>query len=125
MLLARGSARRREIALRLALGASRTRIVCQLLGESFLLAFIGTALGTLFAYWSRGLLLGLRQFNGAPAVLDLPLDGRVLAFTISITAGTAMGWLLRCARRASTSPQSSRSAHACWGPMHARGSARC
>lgn len=100
LLLARGSARRREIALRLALGATRTRIVHQLLGESFLLAFIGTAFGTLFAYWSRGLLLGLRQFNGAPAVLDLPLDGRVLAFTIAVTAGTALLFGLAPALRA-------------------------
>ena len=90
LLLARGSARRREIALRLALGASRARIVRQLLGESFLLAFTGTAFGILLAYWSRGLLLGLRQFNGDPAVLELPLDGRVLAFTIVVTGGTAL-----------------------------------
>ncbi|HEX6462911.1 MAG TPA: FtsX-like permease family protein, partial [Vicinamibacterales bacterium] len=84
------SARRREIALRLAIGASRARIVRQLLGESLLLAFAGTGLGILLAHWSRGLLLGLRQFNGDPAVLDLPLDGRVLAFTIVVTCGTAL-----------------------------------
>jgi predicted permease len=90
LLLARGSARRREFALRLALGASRGRIVQQLLGESLLLAFTGTAFGIVFAYWARGLLLGLRQFNGDRAVLELPLDGRVLAFTIAVTAGTAL-----------------------------------
>jgi predicted permease len=100
LLLARGSARRREMALRLALGASRARIVCQLLGESLLLAFTGTALGTLLAYWSRGLLLGLRQFNGDRAALDLPLDGRVLAFVIAVTAGTALLFGLAPARRA-------------------------
>ena len=100
LFVARGSARRREIALRLALGASRARIVRQLLGESFLLAFTGTAFGILLAYWSRGLLLGLRQFNGDPAVLDLPLDGRVLAFTIVVTAGTALLFGLAPALRA-------------------------
>ena len=100
LLLARGSARRREIALRLAIGASRTRIVRQLLGESVLLAVTGTAFGTLFAYWSRGLLLGLSQFNGAPAELDLPLDGRVLGFTIAVTAGTALLFGLAPALRA-------------------------
>src|SRR4029453_13437526 len=100
LLLARGSARRREIALRLALGASRARIVRQLFGESLLLAFTGTAFGILLAYWSRGLLLGLRQFNGDPAALELPLDGRVLAFTIVVTAGTALLFGLAPALRA-------------------------
>ena len=100
LLIARGSARRREIALRLALGASRARIVRQLLGESFLLAFAGTAFGIVLAYWSRGLLLGLRQFNGDPAVLDLPLDGRVLVFTIAVTAVTALLFGLAPALRA-------------------------
>ena len=90
LLVARGSARRREIALRVAIGASRARIVRQLLGESVLLACMGTAFGILLAYWSRGLLLELRQFNGDRAVLDLPLDGRVLAFTIVVTCGTAL-----------------------------------
>lgn len=100
LLVARGSARRREIALRLALGASRPRIVGQLLGESLLLAFTGTAFGILLAYWSRGLLLGLRQFNGDPAVLELPLDGRVLAFTIAVTVGTSLLFGLAPALRA-------------------------
>ena len=100
LLLARGSARRREIALRLALGASRARIVRQLLGESMLLAFTGTACGILLAYWGRGLLLGLRQFNGDPAVLELPLDGRVLAFTIVVTGGTLLLFGLAPALRA-------------------------
>jgi predicted permease len=100
LLVARGSGRRREMALRLALGASRARIVRQLLAESFVLAFTGSACGILLAYWSRGLLLGLRQFNGDPAVLDLPLDGRVLAFTILITAGTALLFGLAPAFRA-------------------------
>ena len=90
LLVARGSARRREIALRVAIGASRARIVRQLLGESVLLACTGTAFGILLAHWSRGLLLELRQFNGDRAVLDLPLDGRVLAFTIVVTCGTAL-----------------------------------
>jgi predicted permease len=90
LLIARGAARRREIALRLALGADRVHIISQLLAESLLLATAGAALGVLVAYSSRGLLVALRQFGGAPAVLDLPLDGAVLRFTIVVAAGTAM-----------------------------------
>jgi predicted permease len=52
------------------------------------------------AYWSRGLLMGLRQFNGDPAVLELPLDGRVLAFTIAVTGGTSLLFGLAPALRA-------------------------
>jgi predicted permease len=100
LLLARGAARRREIALRLALGASRARIVRQLLAESLLLAFFGAALGAVFAQWSRGLLVGLRQFGGSPAVLNLPLDGRVFGFTIAVTAATALLFGLAPALRA-------------------------
>jgi predicted permease len=90
LLLARGAARRREIALRLALGASRGRIVRQLLAESLLLAFAGAALGTGLAWWSRALLLALRPFGNASVVLDLPLDARVLGFTIASTVATAL-----------------------------------
>jgi predicted permease len=90
LLIARHAARRREIALRLALGADRVQIVRQLLAESLLLASLGAALGVVVAYSSRGLLVALRQFGGAPAVLDLPLDETVLGFTIAIAAGTAL-----------------------------------
>jgi predicted permease len=100
LLIARGSGRRREIAVRLALGASRIRILGQLFGESLLLALAGTVLGIAFAWWSRGLLLGLRQFNGALIVLDLPLDARVLAFTILITGVTVLLFGLAPALRA-------------------------
>ncbi|MGH9371677.1 MAG: ABC transporter permease, partial [Vicinamibacterales bacterium] len=90
LLVARGSARRREIALRLALGARRRRIVRQLLTESLLLALSGGALGTVLAWWSRDLLLALRPFGNTVVVLDLPLDERVLAFTLAITISTAL-----------------------------------
>ena len=90
LLLARGATRRREIALRLALGASRVRIVRQLLTESFLLAIFGTALGVLFAYWGRGMLVALRQFGGSSVVLDLHLDGGVLGFTIAVAIATTL-----------------------------------
>jgi len=100
LLLARGAARRREIALRLALGASRARIIRQLLVESLLLAFLGATLGALFAQLSRGLLVGLRQFGGSPAVLNLPFDGRVFGFTLAVTAATALLFGLAPALRA-------------------------
>jgi FtsX-like permease family len=90
LLLARGSSRRQEIAVRLALGADRAHIISQLLAESVVLASLGGALGVLVAYASRGLLVALRQFGSAPAVLELPLDLRVLSFTIAVATGTAL-----------------------------------
>jgi predicted permease len=100
LLLARGNTRRREIAIRLALGARRSRIVRQLLAESLVLAFAGAALGILLAWWSRDLLLALRPFGNTAVVLDLPLDARVLGFTVLCAAATALLFGLAPALRA-------------------------
>src|SRR5262245_14667439 len=85
LLLARGLARRKEIAVRLAIGAGRFRLVRQLLTESMLLSLTGAALGLLFARWSADLLLKfLPQYNG-PVRIDLAFDTRTLGFTLGIT----------------------------------------
>jgi predicted permease len=100
LLLARGAARRREIGLRLALGASRGRVVRQLLAEALLLAGLGAALGTLLAWWSRSLLLALRPFGNTNVVLDLPLDASVLGFTTAVAILTTLVFGLAPALRA-------------------------
>ncbi len=87
LLLARASARRHELSIRLALGASRGRIARQLLAESLLLSGIGAALGILFARWGSRALLS--QFSSS-VELELPLDWRVLGFTAAIAIGTAL-----------------------------------
>ncbi len=84
LLLARAVVRGKEIAVRLALGANRGRLVRQLLTESVLLAFTGSALGMLFAWWASRALIAL-AFNGATVPLDLSLDVRVMAFTLGVS----------------------------------------
>ncbi len=101
LMLARGAARRPEFAVRLALGASRARIVRQLLAESVLLAWLAAALGIVLAFWGRSLLVALRQFSGSAVVLDPPIDARVLAFTIGVSTATAVLFGLGPALRAS------------------------
>lgn len=83
LLLSRAAARRREISVRLSLGATRGRLIRQLLTESVLLASIGGALGILVAYWGRQLLPG----NLAQAT---PLDWRVLGFVGGLTLATGI-----------------------------------
>ena len=89
MLLARANRRRRETALRLALGARRGQLVRQLLAESFVLALAATALGLLLASWSRSLLTGLRT-PYLPPELRLGLDARALLFTIGLSVLTPL-----------------------------------
>jgi putative ABC transport system permease protein len=88
MLLARAAGRRREIAVRLAIGAARRQLVRQLLLESVVLALAAGALGLLLASWSRGLVAGL-QTPYLPATVDLSLDARVLLFTFGLSLATA------------------------------------
>jgi predicted permease len=91
LLLARASARRKEIAVRLAIGAGRWRVVRQLLTESAILAGLGGAAGLLVAYWGSGLLLGFQQqTNVVPRALDGSLDGRALGFTLGLSLLTGI-----------------------------------
>jgi putative ABC transport system permease protein len=93
LLLARASSRRREIAVRQALGAGRWRIVRQLLTESVLLAVAGGAVGLLVGKWFLKLLLAAAGTTNLPRVEEISLDGRVLFFTlgVSLIAGLVFG----------------------------------
>jgi predicted permease len=91
LLLARGLRRRKEIAIRLALGASRSRVVRLLLVESVSLALAGGAAGFVVAYWSTGVLRSLFGTGSSGAVnLDLALDPRVMLAGLGVAVMTGM-----------------------------------
>ena len=93
LLLARATERRREIAIRLAMGANRFRLIRQLLTESLLLSVVGGAAGVLLAVWMVKFLLAFKPPIDFPLTLDVGLDWRVLLFSlgVSLVAGVVFG----------------------------------
>jgi predicted permease len=102
LLMARAEGRRREIAVRLSIGASRKRLIQQLLTESFLLVGVAAGLGLLLAQWAseRLVRMALGVASAVPAPLSTGVDGHVLAFTIGLSVATGLLFGLAPAFRA-------------------------
>ncbi len=98
--LARASGRGREMAIRIALGAGRARLVRQLLTESFVLALVGGALGALLALWGTDVFLSLAR-DSLPRASEVKVDGRALAFCALLAMGLGVAFGLWPALRAS------------------------
>jgi len=91
LLLSRAAGRQKEIGLRLALGASRWRLIRQLLTESVLLSFLGGLLGIIFAVWIKNGVLAVSDWGGrGMTALEPQLDWRVLAFTLALSLITGI-----------------------------------
>ncbi|MGH9937602.1 MAG: ABC transporter permease, partial [Blastocatellia bacterium] len=87
LLLARATERKKEIAVRLSLGASRWRLARQLLTESVLLSLVGGAIGVLLAMWLLDLGMAYKPPMDMPTSVDIKLDGRALLFTLIVSLG--------------------------------------
>ena len=127
LLLARGTARQHEFAVRTAIGASRGRIIRQLLTESLLLSLTGAALGVLLAYRALALIVELLPKYSFPHEAAIRINLPVLAFTVLVALGTGILFGLgrhcnwreptgprRCRRHRGEWPAASRTAHAQW-----------
>src|SRR5262245_21064494 len=90
LLLARATTRSREVAIRLAIGAGRFRLIRQFLSEGVLLAAVGGALGLLLAWWGSHLLLVLVSSDSTPIPIDVAPNARILGFTIVVSLLTAL-----------------------------------
>jgi len=90
LLISRAAVRRKEIAIRMAIGASRARLIRQLLTESVLLSSMGAVLGVLFAQWASRMLVQFLSTSTSNVVLDLSIDIRVLAFTTAVAIATGI-----------------------------------
>jgi predicted permease len=101
LLLARASSRRKEIAVRFALGASRGHVIRQLMIESLLLSIIGGFVGLLFAVWAKDSFAHFIPPTPQPELLNTDLNGRIIFFAFSVTMLTALIFGLTPALRAS------------------------
>ncbi|HMD96185.1 MAG TPA: ABC transporter permease [Terriglobia bacterium] len=90
LLLARATARQKEIAVRLAIGAQRGRVIRQLLTESVLLAALGGVLGLILAFWTTNLLVAFMSSGRDPVSLSVTPDPRVLGFTAAVSVLTGI-----------------------------------
>jgi macrolide transport system ATP-binding/permease protein len=90
MLLARASSRQKEIAIRLAIGASRGRLTRQLVTEALVMSSAGAVAGTLLAWWLTSMVASLSLPMPIPLTFDVKIDGRVLAFTLFATAAAGL-----------------------------------
>jgi macrolide transport system ATP-binding/permease protein len=92
LLLARGAARRRELAVRMSLGASRSRLVVLMMTESLLLSIFGAGAGLAISMVFRSALLAFRPPFLNPGDIDLSMDSRVLLFTLGVAVLTALAF---------------------------------
>jgi macrolide transport system ATP-binding/permease protein len=100
MLLARGAARRKELAIRLAIGASRFRLIRQMMTEGIVLAVLGGLAGFALAYWLSVLSSQLKLPQAVPMELDLGLDWRAALFTFALAILSGIGFSLAPALQA-------------------------
>ena len=123
LLLARGTSRAREIALRAALGASRWRLMRQLLAESIVLAIAAGAVGILIAWWTLDLLVRLRPEN-LTMLRGVRLDPFVLVFAFALSLATGLVFSLAPALHATSSRLGHALRSGSWGVVRGGGSSR-